>query len=312
MATVKQDAAGIVDAAQTPKSELPLTPPTGVQDSRNNDIAAAVEMGTLLCECIKSVWNADSQGAARDAFENLREGVELAMNCEQNVAHFWIAPAPSWDPHAASLLDALCRLGRKLVCRAAAAACCIWSDASFPEKVAETWEGVRQFVAEGFCPRPDLVAARNDLRREAVSVSLTSVKGIPKPLTSQTDDWVLDALAAFEDLPTGCLASLTPAERVAVLLTAMPTTRQPAGTIDWNELFMSPPLSAKQIAAKLRQPLDLVAKKLRDYRTQHAGGYIEDEERGKGGDKYFHKMEEVTPVLIKWLEKRLKKQSKTA
>jgi len=124
----------------------------GKEDSRDSDIAAAVETGTLLCEFIKSAWKANSRQDARAAFENLREGVKLTMKREMNVAHFWLEPAPSWDSQAASLLDALCRLGRRLVCHAAAAANCPWNDPNFPDKVAQAWEGVRHFVAEGYSP----------------------------------------------------------------------------------------------------------------------------------------------------------------
>src|SRR5262249_26300928 len=82
--------------------------------------------------------------------------------------------------------------------------------------------------------------------------------------------------------------------------------------IDWNALLMMPPLSAAEIADKIYQPVELVEKKLRDYRNQHLGGYVENTDRRKGEPKYRYKMDEVLSVVKKWVEKRLKKLSTDA
>lgn len=85
-----------------------------------------------------------------------------------------------------------------------------------------------------------------------------------------------------------------------------------AGDIDWKELLTSPPLSARQIAEKLKQPLDLVERELRYYRSKLPACYIEDDNAPKGTARYLHRMPDVLPRLKVWEAKRQKKKPKAA
>ena len=85
-----------------------------------------------------------------------------------------------------------------------------------------------------------------------------------------------------------------------------------AGDIDWKELLASPPLSARQIAEKLKQPLDLVERTLRHYRKNCPACYIEDDNAQKGNARYLHRMPDVLPRLKVWEAKRQKKKPKAA
>ena len=80
--------------------------------------------------------------------------------------------------------------------------------------------------------------------------------------------------------------------------------------IDWNELLTSPPLPAAKIAEKLEQPANLVERVLRYQRSVMPFCFIVDDSPQKGDARYLHKMPDVLPALKKWMEKRLKKQSK--
>jgi len=77
-----------------------------------------------------------------------------------------------------------------------------------------------------------------------------------------------------------------------------------AADIDWNDLLLSPPLSAAEIAEKLRQPVNLVERTLRNFRRQHDYGFIKDADAGFGEAAYRYKMVDVLAHLQKWYAKR--------
>jgi len=80
--------------------------------------------------------------------------------------------------------------------------------------------------------------------------------------------------------------------------------------VDWKELLLSPPLSAAQIAERLRQPVDLVERTLRYFRKQHDFGFTKDEDAGFGEAAFRYKMEDVLLHLKKWYDKRQKKAAR--
>jgi hypothetical protein len=88
---------------------------------------------------------------------------------------------------------------------------------------------------------------------------------------------------------------------------AAPTPDEQVGTavIDWHGLLLMPPLCAAEIAEKLGQPVELVERTLRYFRSQYDYGFIVDDDAGK--TTYRYKMPDVLSHLQKWLVKRLKK-----
>jgi hypothetical protein len=79
--------------------------------------------------------------------------------------------------------------------------------------------------------------------------------------------------------------------------------------VDWAGLLTSPPLSARQIAEIIREPLANVERVLRYRRRVQPFCFVQDDSPKKGEAEFLHKMPEVLPALKHWLEKRHRKRN---
>jgi hypothetical protein len=78
----------------------------------------------------------------------------------------------------------------------------------------------------------------------------------------------------------------------------------------WGELLTSPPLTAKQIADKLGQPVGLVERTLRYWRKAYDYGFIKDDDAGVGEARFRYKMSDTIAHLQKWVAKRQRKAAR--
>jgi len=79
--------------------------------------------------------------------------------------------------------------------------------------------------------------------------------------------------------------------------------------INWNELALSPPLSAKKTADAVRQPIKLTEAFLRYRRRVQPFCFIPDDNPQRGEAKYLHKMTDILPALQKWVTGRQNKSN---
>jgi hypothetical protein len=80
--------------------------------------------------------------------------------------------------------------------------------------------------------------------------------------------------------------------------------------VDWQDLLLSPPLTASEIADKMGEPAADVERILRYFRQAHDYGFIKDDDAGFGEAVYRYKMPEVMTHLQKWHAKRQKKAAR--
>jgi hypothetical protein len=77
--------------------------------------------------------------------------------------------------------------------------------------------------------------------------------------------------------------------------------------VDWAALLTMPPQTVAEIAALLRQPIDVVEAMLRYFRSQHDYGFIKDDDAGVGESAYRFKMPDVLSHIQKWYARRQRK-----